>query len=112
MYPRIGPQRLLTPFQFINYCPPDGTPEQYELLKTVLNKPHINKTDICTVIFEVFTEVATKAAVFRDVTPYGSCKNRRFRGIYRLHHQGEKIHQARTNLAVTSNPGIADASYC
>jgi hypothetical protein len=29
--------------------------------------------------------------VFWDVTPCGSCKNRRFGGTYRLHHQGDKI---------------------
>jgi hypothetical protein len=38
--------------------------------------------------FEVFTAVTMKNGVFWDVTPYGSCKNRRFRGNYRLHHQG------------------------
>jgi hypothetical protein len=37
------------------------------------------------------------------VTPCGSCKNRRFGGTYRLHHQGEKISKLRTMLAVTSN---------
>jgi hypothetical protein len=31
-----------------------------------------------------------KNAVFWDVTPCGFCKNRRFGGIYRLHHQGGK----------------------
>jgi hypothetical protein len=31
-----------------------------------------------------------KNAVFRDVTPCGYCKNRRFGGTYRLHHQGGK----------------------
>jgi hypothetical protein len=30
--------------------------------------------------FEVFTAVTVKNAVFWDVTPCGSCKNRRFRG--------------------------------
>jgi hypothetical protein len=29
--------------------------------------------------FEVFTAATMKNGVFRDVTPYGSCKNRRFR---------------------------------
>jgi hypothetical protein len=29
---------------------------------------------------EVFTAVAMKNGVFWDVTPYGSCKNRRFGG--------------------------------
>jgi hypothetical protein len=30
--------------------------------------------------FEGFTAVTMKAGVFWDVTPYGSCKNRRFGG--------------------------------
>jgi hypothetical protein len=30
------------------------------------------------------------SAVVLDVTPRDSCKNRRFGGTYRLHHQGEK----------------------
>jgi hypothetical protein len=30
--------------------------------------------------FEVFTAVTMKNGVFRDVTPCGSCKNRRFGG--------------------------------
>jgi positive regulator of sigma E activity len=33
-----------------------------------------------------------KNAVFWDVTPCGSCKNRRLGGTYRLRHQGEKKH--------------------
>jgi hypothetical protein len=32
---------------------------------------------------------AVKNAVFWDVTPCGSCKNRRFKGIYRLLLQGD-----------------------
>jgi hypothetical protein len=31
-----------------------------------------------------------KNAVFWDVTPCGSCKNSRYGGTYRLHHQGDK----------------------
>jgi hypothetical protein len=30
--------------------------------------------------FEVFTAVTMQNGVFPDVTPYGSCKNRRFGG--------------------------------
>jgi hypothetical protein len=30
-----------------------------------------------------------KSGVVWDVTPCGSCKNRRFRGTYRLLHQGD-----------------------
>jgi hypothetical protein len=40
-------------------------------------------------------------AVFWDVTPYGSSKNRSFGGTYHLHHQGNKKHVLR--LLVTAN---------
>jgi hypothetical protein len=40
--------------------------------------------------FEVFTAVTMKNAVFWDVTPCGSCKNRRFGGTHHLHLQGGK----------------------
>jgi hypothetical protein len=45
--------------------------------------------------FEVFTTVITKIIVFWDVTPCGSCKNRRFGRTYFLHHQGDKNRRAR-----------------
>jgi hypothetical protein len=34
--------------------------------------------------------VATKKAVFWDVMPRGSCKNRHFGGTKGLYHQGDK----------------------
>jgi hypothetical protein len=37
--------------------------------------------------FEVFTVVTMKSGIFWDVTPCGSCKNRRFGGTQRLLHQ-------------------------
>jgi hypothetical protein len=40
----------------------------------------------------------TKNGVFWDVTPCGSCKNRRFRGTYCLHHQGDKNRWTRNVL--------------
>jgi hypothetical protein len=36
------------------------------------------------VTFEVFTAVTMKNGVFWDVTPCGTCKNRRFGGTWRL----------------------------
>jgi hypothetical protein len=42
--------------------------------------------------------VTMKNAVFLDVTPCGRCKNRRFGGTYRLHHQGDKNRRARNNV--------------
>jgi hypothetical protein len=47
-----------------------------------------------------------KIAVFCNVTPSGSCKNRRFGGRYRFHHQDDKKRSARNNmcrLLVTAN---------
>jgi hypothetical protein len=46
--------------------------------------------------------VTMKNDVFWDVTSRGSCKNRRFGGAYRHHHQVE-IGALGTTLAVTSN---------
>jgi hypothetical protein len=37
--------------------------------------------------FEVFTAVTMKNGGFWDVTPCGSCNDRRFGGTYRIHHQ-------------------------
>jgi hypothetical protein len=45
-----------------------------------------------------------KNAVFWDVTPCGSSKNKHFVGIYRLHHHVGKIRELGTTSAVTSNP--------
>jgi hypothetical protein len=44
--------------------------------------------------FEVFTTVAMKNTVFWHITQCGYCKNRRFGGTYRLHHQGDKNRQS------------------
>jgi hypothetical protein len=49
--------------------------------------------------FEVFTAVTMKNGVFWDVTPCGSCKNRRFGGTWRLLHQGEKNWRTRNNTS-------------
>jgi hypothetical protein len=43
-----------------------------------------------SVRFEAFTALKMKHSVLWDVTPCGSCKNRRFGGTYFLHHQGDK----------------------
>jgi hypothetical protein len=50
--------------------------------------------------FEVFTAVTMKNGVFWDVTLCGSCKNRRYRGTWRIHHQGERIGELGITLAV------------
>jgi hypothetical protein len=51
--------------------------------------PRFFRTCHLEVRFEVFTTVTMKNVVFWDVTPRGSCKNRRLGGTYHLHHQGE-----------------------
>jgi hypothetical protein len=43
--------------------------------------------------FEVFTAATMNNVVFWEVSPCGSCKNRRFRVQYRLHLQGKKIRE-------------------
>jgi hypothetical protein len=40
------------------------------------------KNKVVNLRFEVFVEVTMMSAVFLDVTPCGSCKNRRFGGTY------------------------------
>jgi hypothetical protein len=51
-----------------------------------------------------------KNAVFWGVTPCGSCKNRRLRGPYRLHHQGDKNRWAR-NVSSNEQPKHAAKKY-
>jgi hypothetical protein len=46
-----------------------------------------------------------KNTVFRDVMPYGTCKNRRFGGTYHHDHHGEKNQTARNS--VSSNEQIS-----
>jgi hypothetical protein len=43
-------------------------------------KIYLKVTNKINVRFEVYTAVAMKNVVFWDVTPCGSCKNRRFGG--------------------------------
>jgi hypothetical protein len=49
--------------------------------------------------FNVFTAVTMKNAVFRDVTPCGCCKNRRFGGTYRLRPRDNKNRRACNNVS-------------
>jgi hypothetical protein len=55
-----------------------------------LIKYSLCKTDLVDVRFEVFIAVAIKNAVFWDITPRGSCKNRSFGRTYHLHYQVDK----------------------
>jgi hypothetical protein len=51
-----------------------------------------------------------KKAVLLEVMPCGSCKNRRFGGTYRLHHQGDKNRPAR-NVSSNYQPEHAAKKY-
>jgi hypothetical protein len=53
--------------------------------------------------------VSMKNGVFWDVTPCGSCKNRRFGGTQRLHHKG-KQESVNTILCISSQRASV-ASY-
>jgi hypothetical protein len=55
-------------------------------------------------------EVTMKNAVFWDVMPRGSCKNRRFGGAYRLNHQVGKDQRDTATLAGTSNGGRSSST--
>jgi hypothetical protein len=59
---------------------------------------------IFNVRFVVSTAVTMKNAVFWDVTPCGSCKNRHFGGRYCLHRQGEKNRAVLTTATRRHNP--------
>jgi hypothetical protein len=48
--------------------------------------------------------VTTKNAVFLDVAQCGSCKNRRFGGMWHLHPQGDKNQRARNNVSSNKPP--------
>jgi hypothetical protein len=72
--------------------------------------PHTFRITKCCPEFEVFTAVTTKNAVFRDVAPYGSRKNRRFGRTCRLHLQNRNIREL-DRSAVTDQLRAAAALY-
>jgi hypothetical protein len=54
--------------------------------------------------YEIY--VSKKNAIIRDVTLYGSFKNRRFGGAHRVLHQGAKISELGTALAVNVSSSL------
>jgi hypothetical protein len=60
--------------------------------------------------FEVFSAVTMKNCVFWDVTPCGSCKNRRFGGLSASFIRVTRISEIGTTLGVTSNRRALRAS--
>jgi hypothetical protein len=55
--------------------------------------------------------VTMENAIFWDVRACGSCKNRRFGGTYRLHHQGDNNWQDRNNVSGKQQPKYAANKY-
>jgi hypothetical protein len=73
--------------------------------------PHVDILSNC-VRFEIFTVVTKKNAIFRDVTPSGSCKKQCFRGIYHQHHRFEKNQRATNNISSNYQLKHAAEKYC
>jgi hypothetical protein len=59
-------------------------------LSSVINSNCYDFSASCAWSEQVLTAVTMKNTAFWDVIPCGSCKNRRFRGTYCLHHQDHK----------------------
>jgi hypothetical protein len=59
------------------------------------------KDHLAYIRLEIFTAVTKKNAIFWDVTPCSSCKNRRFEGTYSII-RVTRISQLGTTLALTS----------
>jgi hypothetical protein len=74
-------------------------------LKSTLQNP----VGQCYVRSEVYMAVTMKNAVLWDVTPCCFCKNRRFGGTWRLHHQGDKNRWTRNNF---SSNYVAKDTFC
>jgi hypothetical protein len=49
-------------------------------------------------------------SIFWDATPCGCCKNRRFGGMYLLHHQSDKNRRARNNVSRNYQPKPHDVT--
>jgi hypothetical protein len=77
----------------IRYPPINKVSNERALIYTAQQGPC--KHTMHHVRFEVFMAVAMKNAVFWDIMPCGSCKNRYIRGTHCLHYQGDKIWRAR-----------------
>jgi hypothetical protein len=74
---------------------------RHSFYQKYLNTSNAHYNQLKELRFEVVMAVTMKNAVFWDVKPYGSCKDRRFGETYRIHHQGEK--NQRTSNNVSSN---------
>jgi hypothetical protein len=74
-----------------NFCAIDEDWLLFNLLVCEVNMYRFGFVEFYSPLFVRTANLFTvKNRVFWDVTPCGSCKNRRFGGIYRLLHQGDK----------------------
>jgi hypothetical protein len=76
--------------------------------RRVLSKSRTEENgEICDVRFEVLPAVIRKNAIFWDVTQCSCCRNRRFGGTYRLHHQGDSYRRTKSNVSSNQRPSNA-----
>jgi hypothetical protein len=88
--------------------------ETFNTLRRLYREPLVQRLDTLNdlmlklhVIFED-SRRWLKSAIFWDVPPCGSCKNRHFGETYCLHHQGKKSDRASNNVA--SNEQLKQAN--
>jgi hypothetical protein len=77
---------------------------QFVLHRRHITSPLQSPAGYCYERFEVLTEVTMNNAVFWGVMPCGSCENRRLRGTYCLHYQGDENRRARNNVSTKYLP--------
>jgi hypothetical protein len=68
-------------------------------LQTEISLVLIVRLPVYRICYNGQQEICKVNAIFWDVTPCGSCKNRRFGGNYPFHNQGEKNHLPRNNVS-------------
>jgi hypothetical protein len=89
------PRRVFAPSYPVSYALAEA---ENSVSRDITNYTYILKDKMGLSTFGMYTTLASlKNAVFWDVTPCGSCKNRRFLGTYRLH-QVHKNQRARNSI--------------
>jgi hypothetical protein len=99
VWPRVSspafyePESLLPRLQELSNCTYPETDQYSSHSTSYLYRIHLSLR------FYVLAAVTMKNAVFWYITPFGSCKNRRFGGAYRLHHKGDRDRRDRYNVS-------------
>jgi hypothetical protein len=100
------PQLSLLPSMFLFHDKGSTLATMYEQLDFELNESNQSANSIKLLNYWKFVLVFfIKHTASWDVTQCGSCKNRRFGEIYRLHHQGKRISELYTTFPVNSDWG-------